>query len=60
MNPPFGSSTVITENTVLEKFIWGRKKKQEIGILFFELGMKLLKENGVVYNTAIGVYREQE
>lgn len=50
MNPPFGSSTVITENTVLEKFILGKgKKKQEIGILFLELGMKLLKENGVLF-----------
>jgi hypothetical protein len=39
MNPPFGSSTVITENTVLEKFILGKgKKKQEIGILFWSWG----------------------
>jgi hypothetical protein len=38
MNPPFGSSTVITENTVLEKFILGRERKQEIGILFWSWG----------------------
>jgi hypothetical protein len=50
MNPPFGSSTVITESGILEKFMLGKnKKKQEIGILFLELGIKLLKENGLLF-----------
>jgi hypothetical protein len=46
MNPPFGSSTVITENTVLEKFILGKEKKTGNRDIILELGMKLLKENG--------------
>jgi len=50
MNPPFGSSTVITDKAILDKFELGRgKKKQEIGILFIELGLKLLKDNGVLF-----------
>lgn len=50
MNPPFGSSTVITDKIVLEKFDLGKgKKKQEIGILFIELGLKLLKNNGILF-----------
>lgn len=50
MNPPFGSNTVITEEHILNKFELGKgKKKQEIGILFLELGLKLLKENGILF-----------
>lgn len=50
MNPPFGSSTVITEQTILEKFVLGKnKKKQEIGILFLELGIKILKDDGILF-----------
>jgi len=50
MNPPFGSNTVVTDETILEKFELGKgKKKQEIGILFLELGLKLLKDNGVLF-----------
>lgn len=50
MNPPFGSNTVITDNKILNKFELGKgKKKQEIGILFLELGLKLLKENGILF-----------
>jgi len=50
MNPPFGSNTVITDKHILEKFELGKnKKKQEIGILFLELGLKLLKDNGVLF-----------
>ena len=50
MNPPFGSSTVVTDVNILNKFELGRgKKKQEIGILFLELGLKLLKENGILF-----------
>ena len=50
MNPPFGSSTNITDKTILDKYILGKnKKKQEIGILFLELGMKLLKNDGILF-----------
>ena len=50
MNPPFGSNTVVTDQHILNKFELGKgKKKQEIGILFLELGLKLLKDNGVLF-----------
>jgi len=50
MNPPFGSSTVITDNSILKKFELGNgKKKQEIGILFIELAIKLLKNDGIMF-----------
>ena len=50
MNPPFGSNTVVTEKDILNNFELGKgKKKQEIGILFLELGLKLLKENGILF-----------
>jgi hypothetical protein len=50
INPPFGSSTVVTERNILDKFELGKnKKKQEIGILFVELGLKLLKNNGIMF-----------
>lgn len=50
MNPPFGSSTVITDNTILQHYELGvGRKKQEIGILFLELGLKLLKQDGILF-----------
>jgi predicted RNA methylase len=50
MNPPFGSSTIITDNAILDNFAMGKgKKKQEIGILFLELGLKLLKNDGILF-----------
>ncbi len=50
MNPPFGSNTVITDKSILRKFELGKgRNKQEIGVLFLELGLKLLKENGVLF-----------
>jgi predicted RNA methylase len=50
MNPPFGSSTTITDKAILNKFELGKdKNKQEIGILFLELGLKLLKKNGIMF-----------
>jgi type I restriction-modification system DNA methylase subunit len=50
MNPPFGSGTVVSDANILKKFELGKgKKKQEIGILFLELGLKLLKENGILF-----------
>jgi len=50
MNPPFGSSTVITDNAILQHYELGvGRKKQEIGILFLELGLKLLKPDGILF-----------
>ena len=50
LNPPFGSSTVITDKDLLNKYKLGRdKKKEEIGILFIERTMKLLKEDGIAF-----------
>jgi hypothetical protein len=50
MNPPFGSNTIVTDEVILNKFKLGKgKKKQEIGVLFLELGLKLLKENGLLF-----------
>lgn len=50
MNPPFGTSTLITDKSILENYYMGRHlKKQEIGILFLELGLRLLKPNGVLF-----------
>lgn len=50
MNPPFGSSTVITDDTILQHYELGAgRKKQEIGILFLELGLKLLNPDGIMF-----------
>jgi len=50
MNPPFGSSTVVTDDSILQHYELGAgRKKQEIGILFLELGLKLLKSDGIMF-----------
>ena len=50
MNPPFGCKTVITNKNILDKYVLGKSKsKQEIGILFVELGLRLLKKNGILF-----------
>ena len=50
MNPPFGSNTVVTDKKILDNFELGKgKKKQEIGILFIELALKLLKTDGIMF-----------
>lgn len=50
MNPPFGSKTVVTNKTILNKYELGKDKaKQEIGILFVELGLKLLETDGILF-----------
>lgn len=50
MNPPFGIKNIITDDTILNKFELGKgKKNQEIGILFLELGLKLLKNDGILF-----------
>lgn len=50
LNPPFGSSTVIQNPDILKNYELGKGvKKEEIGILFIERSLKLLKEGGVAY-----------
>lgn len=50
LNPPFGTSTVITDQDILNQYELGRtKKKQEIGILFMERTMRLLKKDGIAF-----------
>lgn len=50
INPPFGSNTTTADAEILNKFSLGfNKKKQELGILFVELGMKLLKDDGILF-----------
>lgn len=50
VNPPFGSSTVVTDKDVLSHYELGRNKsKEEIGILFIERSIKLLKNDGVAF-----------
>jgi type I restriction enzyme M protein len=48
LNPPFGSKTVITDTSILNHYELGKDlKKQEMGILFIERSLNLLKDNGV-------------
>lgn len=50
LNPPFGSSTLITDKDLLNKYKLGRNKlKEEIGILFIERSINLLKDNGIAF-----------
>lgn len=50
INPPFGSNTTTEDTEILNKFTLGiTKKKQELGILFIELGIKLLKDDGILF-----------
>lgn len=50
VNPPFGSKTVITNSEVLDNYVLGKgKKKQELGILFIERSINLLKDDGILY-----------
>jgi len=50
MNPPFGTKTIETNIDVLNKYELGKgKEKQEIGLLFVELGLRLLNKNGILF-----------
>ena len=50
VNPPFGSNTVIQDEKILENYVLGKnKKKQEIGILFIERTINLVKNNGIIF-----------
>lgn len=49
-NPPFGTRTIVTDADVLSRYELGKgKKKQELGILFVERSMNLLKDNGLLF-----------
>ena len=50
MNPPFGTKTIETNPDILNKYELGKNKdKQEIGLLFVELGLRLLNKNGILF-----------
>lgn len=50
LNPPFGTSTIVSDKKILDNYELGKnKKKEEIGILFIEKSMKLLKDGGVLF-----------
>lgn len=50
LNPPFGNSTVITDTKLLNQYKLGRnKKREEIGILFIERTINLLKNDGIAF-----------
>ena len=50
INPPFGSSTLITDKNVLSNYKLGiDKKKEEIGMLFIERSINLLNDDGIVF-----------
>jgi type I restriction enzyme M protein len=50
LNPPFGSKTIIKDPNILKNYELGKKeKKQEIGMLFVERSMNLLKNGGVAF-----------
>ena len=50
VNPPFGSKTIITNSEVLNNYVLGKgRKKQELGILFIERSINLLKDDGILY-----------
>lgn len=50
LNPPFGNKTITSNQSILKKYTMGKQQqKQEIGILFVELGLKLLKTGGILF-----------
>ena len=50
LNPPFGSQTVITNVDILNKYVLGKgKTREEIGIIFIERAINLVKTNGIVF-----------
>jgi len=50
LNPPFGSSTVINDEDILKNYVLGKNtKRQEIGILFIERSLNLIKDDGILF-----------
>ncbi len=57
MNPPFGTKTTTNNIDILNKYtLTNNKDKQELGILFIEKGLKLLKDNGILFIIVPGGY----
>lgn len=49
LNPPFGTKTIVNDPDVLRSYALGNKhKKQEMGLLFLELGMKVIGNDGIL------------
>lgn len=50
INPPFGTKTVETNKEILDKyFISNGKKKEQLGKLFVEFGLKSLEDKGLLF-----------
>jgi hypothetical protein len=50
VNPPFGTKTLLKDTDTLNEYVLGKgKKKQELGILFVERSLNLLKQNGILF-----------
>ena len=52
LNPPFGNKTIMKDKNILKHFSlgeFGNTSKQEIGILFIELGMRLIGNEGILF-----------
>ena len=57
MNPPFGTKTVTTDTNILSNYeLSANKEKQELGILFIERAIQLLKDNGILFVIVPGGY----
>jgi type I restriction enzyme M protein len=50
LNPPFGTKTITDDKDILENYSLGKNKsKQELGILFIERSLMLLKNKGILF-----------
>jgi len=57
LNPPFGTKTTTDNPLILDNYVLtNSKKKQELGILFIERSIQLLRNNGVLFVIVPGGY----
>lgn len=57
INPPFGTNTVTDDKDILKRYDLGKdRERQELGILFLELGLKLLEDGGILFGIVPGGY----
>lgn len=50
LNPPFGTKTITDDEDILKNYSLGKNKsKQELGILFIERSLMLLKDKGILF-----------
>lgn len=50
LNPPFGTKTITDDKDILENYNLGvNKSKQELGLLFVERSLMLLKNDGILF-----------